>query len=568
MIHLIIYLAEASICLSLLYLCYVLFINHDTFYKLKRYFLMFSLAASIIIPQLPASHLSKEFEQKILPVNTVSVDNSSYIDTFTNVVFGNNPVRLEVISKSPYSNLFTVLFLLIYLAGITILLFRFANNLYQILRLVRLNNKEPYGRFTIVHHHDDLPTFSFLRYIFVNSNNLDSADLNVVLQHEETHIRQWHSADIIFIELCKIAFWFNPVIWIMKRSIIKVHECQADGYLINHKNHNVLSYQTLLLKQYLSNINIELAHPFNYSLIKFRIKMMTKTKSGKWAKMKILFALPIVIFSLLAFTNANTRLAKQEFAAIIDSKKLWEPEPNGMAFIPAGSFVLKRTDGSTTKEFKVSIDPFWINQTEVTVKQYNEYLLSVKKDSAALFYETALPNSGKAPFKDYFVNKQYSDFPAVGVSLQQAVNFCRWMTNKENQKLKSKGKPPVYDFRIPSEAEWVYASFGGINPEKIPVPEKTELSKVSANKPNDWGLFNMNSNVSEWTYTSFDPGEYMIILQNPPDQNMGNVIVRGENYKKALINDKLVLDGSDSFEYVGFRYVRTYMGPNYGKNKK
>jgi beta-lactamase regulating signal transducer with metallopeptidase domain len=566
MIHLFVYLIEANLCLTLMYLCYIIFINNDTFYNLKRYFLLLSLAAAIIIPQLPATHLSRVVEQKILSSSNSTGISLGYHDTFTNIIFGSIPVQPETVTKSPYLNSFIVFLFIIYLIGIFVLIFRFSQNISHILRLIRLNNREPYGKITIIHHNDNYPTFSFLRYIFLNSNNLDSSDLNIVLQHEETHIRLGHSFDIFFIEFCKMVFWFNPVIRIIKKSIIKVHECQVDGYLIEQKNHNILNYQSLLLKQYLSNINIELAHPFNYSLINFRIKMMTKTKSGQHAKIKVLFALPVVIFSLLAFSNANTRLAKQEFTAVIESRKLWEPEPNGMCFIPAGSFVLKRTDGSTTKEFAITIDAFWMNQTEVSVQQYNEYLKSVKADSTSVFYEAAIPDYGKAPFPDYFVKKNYRDFPVVGVSMRQAVDFCNWLTNKENQKLKSKGKPPVQNFRVPSEVEWVYASFGGKKPEEIPAPKITGLTKVTANKPNDWGLYNMNCNVSEWTYTSFDPAKYMISIMNPPDPDMSGIIVRGENYKEALLDDKLILDGSNSYDYVGFRYVRTYLGQKYGKN--
>jgi formylglycine-generating enzyme required for sulfatase activity len=566
MIHLFIYLFEASICLALFYMCYVLLINNDTFYTLKRYYLLVSLAVSIIIPQLPANHLSEEFEQTILPTNVSFEGQTGYKDTFRDVVFGNIPVQPDVLGKTPLINVITIFLLIIYATGIIIFSLRLINNLSQILRLIRINNKEPYGNLTIVHHHDNYPTFSFLKYIFLNSNNLDSNDMDIILQHEETHIRQGHSYDILFTELCRIAFWFNPVVWFIKKALIKVHECQADIYLIDHKKHSTLDYEVLLLKQYLSNINIELAHPFNYSLVKFRIKMMSKTKSGQWSKLKVIFALPVVIICLLAFSNANTRLAKQEFTATIDSEKLWEPEPNGMAFIPAGSFILKRTNGSTTKEFNVTIDPFWMNQTEVSVRQYNDYLKSVKEDSTSQFYETVLPDLSKAPFNDYFVNKKFLDFPAVGISLRQAENFCKWLTNKENQKLKNKGKPPVQNYRIPFEVEWVYASFGGLNPERISAPEIKELSKVSVNKPNEWGLYNMFSNVSEWTDTSFDPARYMEALQNQPGQNMDNIIVRGENYKEALINNKLILNGSGSYDFVGFRYVRSYLGPRYGKN--
>lgn len=566
MIHLFVYLIETSFCLISLYLCYILLINNDTFYKLKRYYLLLSLLISIIIPQLPSVPFSKGFEQKISFFATDNKDYSNYKDTFEKVVFGNTPVQPEDISTTyDLYALFVILFA-VYILGIIFMLFRLTNNIFQVLKLVGRNNKEPFGRYTIVHHDDDYPTFSFLRYIFLNSSNLSNDDLRTVLLHEETHINQWHSIDIIFVEICKMILWFNPVIWFIKRSLIKVHECQADGYIIDKREHDLLGYQELLLKQYLSNINIELAHPFNYSLIKFRLKMMTKTKSGQWAKLKIIFALPVIIFSLLAFANANTRLSKQEFAELVNSDKLWEPEPDRMAFIPAGSFVMKRTDGNTTKDFNVTIDPFWMNQTEVSVKEYLGYTESVRKDSSKLSYESALPDGDKAPFNDYYSNKKYSDFPVVGISLQQAQNFCKWKTRIENQKLKAKGKPPVLDYRIPTEVEWVYASTGGKNQGEIPIPKTTELSKISVNKPNDWGLYNMSGNVSEWTNTSFDPEKYMAVLQNPPTSQVDKIIARGNNYRNSAVNGKLILNGADSYEYVGFRYVRSYLGQKYGKN--
>jgi formylglycine-generating enzyme required for sulfatase activity/beta-lactamase regulating signal transducer with metallopeptidase domain len=566
MIHLFIYLIEASICLLLLYLCYVLLINNDTFYRIKRVYLIFSVLISIAIPQLPSIKESKEVKQIFTIFNQNENAYSNYKDAFENVVFGNIPEKPVNVDSSYDKYPFLLLLLIMYLLGIVMLVFRLIININQLLRLVRSNNIEPYGKYIIVHHNDDYPTFSFLRYIFLNSTNLDSNDMSIVLKHEEAHIRSWHTADMIFIELCKIVFWFNPVIWIFKRSLIKVHECEVDDYLIESRKEDVLNYQSLLLRQYLSNINIELAHPFNYSLVKFRIKMMTKNKSRAIAKFKIILALPVVIISLLAFSNANISLSKQEFTELVNSEKLWEPEPNGMAFIPAGSFVLKRSDGNTTKEFTVTIDAFWMNQAEVSVKQYFDYLKSVKKDSSELFYQTALPDVGKAPFKDYFSDKKYSDFPVVGVSFNQAKNFCKWLTTVENQKLKSKGKPPVQNFRIPSEVEWVYASFGSKDPVVPSIPKSTELSKVSANKPNDWGLYNMFSNVSEWTNTSFDPGKYMTAVQNYPTSDFEKIIVRGNNFKESLINDKLILNGADSYDFIGFRYVRSYLGSKYGKN--
>ena len=218
MIHLFIYLIESSICLILMYLCYILLINNDTFYGLKRYYLLISLVISIVIPQLPSIQFSKEFEQKIASFTPDNNDYSNYKDTIEKVVFGNTAVQPNDISSKYDLNSFFIILFAVYVTGIIFMLFRLTNNIFQVLVLVGRNNKEPFGKYTIVHHNDDYPTFSFLRYIFLNSSNLNSDDMKVILQHEETHINQGHSIDIIFIELCRIIFWFNPLILVVKKT--------------------------------------------------------------------------------------------------------------------------------------------------------------------------------------------------------------------------------------------------------------------------------------------------------------------------------------------------------------
>lgn len=560
MIHLFSYLIEASICLSLFYLVYILLINGDTFYRLKRYYLLFTVAVSLLIPQLPSFQPSKGICLKTELSDTKSTNLSGYNDSFEKLVVGNFPVRVNTADSRDNQENYLIMFLTLYIVGILFLLYRFIININQILKIAKNNSKESYGKYTIVNHNVDSPTFSFLKFIILNNNNLNSNDRKTVLKHEEAHIDQGHSFDILFIELCKMILWFNPVIWWVKQSLLKVHECQADDYMIQNREEDITNYQSLLLKQYLGKINIELVHPFNNSLIKFRINMMTKNRSGQWAKLKLIFVIPVIILCFSAFTNVNTR-----FSATGTSKKLHEPEPYGMAFIPSGSFVLKRTDGTNTKSFNVTIEAFWMSQTELSVKEYFEYTESVKMDSVKQVYEKALPDKSKIPFADYYSNEKYSEFPVLGISLQQAIDFCNWKTRIENQKLKNKGKPPVLDFRIPTEVEWVYSSFGGMSPDKIKKPEIKGMVKPSKSEPNEWGLYNMFDNASEWTYTSFDPENYITEFQNYPLTSINNIIVEGNNYKNSMVNDKAVLNGTESYDYVGFRYVRTYLGSNYGK---
>ncbi|MBN1182009.1 MAG: SUMF1/EgtB/PvdO family nonheme iron enzyme [Bacteroidales bacterium] len=557
MTHFLIYTFEVSICIASFYAVFLLFFNNDTFYKLKRYYLLFTVFTSLLIPQIRSDQTILNYKRSVIKQDAESIDISKYNDTFTIVMFGKIPEQINTGQKSksfPYILIFSI----IYFFGLLVILFKLINNINEIILLARKHKKTAYKNYWLVELPENYPSFSFFKYIFINTRNLNNEDREDIILHEELHVKQRHSMDIILIELMKVLFWFNPAIWYLKKSLIKTHECLADEYVLKKESDKTTNYQSLLLKQYLSNINIELAHPFNYSLIKFRIKMMTKNKSKWWARYKLIFALPVLTLAFVAFTNA--RKSSKSLGNSID----FDPQPWGMVFIPQGELLLSRTDGTTTKEISVSFDAFWMRETEVTVGEYNKYLESVKKDSIKQVYEAALPDNDKAPFNGYFVNETYENYPIVGISFIQAQNYCKWMTNKENQKLKNEGKSPGFDFRIPYEVEWTWASFGGINQEDIVKPIIPELMEIKRGKDikndiNDFGLIFMFSNVSEWTYTAFDNDKYLTDANNDPQSENDMIVVLGNNYKNNNPK-KLTLDGSKGYDYVGFRYVRTYKG--------
>lgn len=204
---------------------------------------------------------------------------------------------------------------------------------------------------------------------------------------------------------------------------------------------------------------------------------------------------------------------------------------------------------------------------------------------------------------DYFWHDAYSEYPVVGVSWQQAKAFCNWRTKKKNDFQKDKGKQPVNQFRLPTEAEWEYAARGGIEggtypwggpyimgdrgcflanfkPSRGDYAADLALYTVEAKSydPNDYNLYNMAGNVSEWTNSSYDPGTYdYVSTMNPNtyDDNNKRKVIRGGSWKdvayflQVSTRDYEYKDSARS--YIGFRTVQDYMGtdatPDKAKNR-
>jgi gliding motility-associated lipoprotein GldK len=199
---------------------------------------------------------------------------------------------------------------------------------------------------------------------------------------------------------------------------------------------------------------------------------------------------------------------------------------------------------------------------------------------------------------DYFWHDAYTTYPVVGVSWAQAKAFCDWRGLLKNATRK-KGQSDVNGFRLPSEAEWEYAARGGLNGATYPWGNnytKNDRGCFMANfkplrgdyaadqalytveadtyEPNNFNLYNMAGNVSEWTGTSYEANayEYMSTM-NPSVSDKKNMrkVVRGGSWKDVAFflhvssRDYEYADSARS--YVGFRTVQDYMGKDVTQTK-
>ena len=199
---------------------------------------------------------------------------------------------------------------------------------------------------------------------------------------------------------------------------------------------------------------------------------------------------------------------------------------------------------------------------------------------------------------DYFWHDAYGDYPVVGVTWKQAKAFCQWRTLYHNAYRKSKGKHYVNSYRLPSEAEWEYAARGGLQGATYPwggpyakndrgcfmanfkplrgdyaADQALYTVEVDAYDPNDFNLYNMAGNVSEWVQGSYDAGSYEYMASfNPNVNNPENTrkVVRGGSWKDVAyflqVSSRDYEYADSARSYIGFRTVQDYMGTEVTKN--
>jgi hypothetical protein len=153
--------------------------------------------------------------------------------------------------------------------------------------------------------------FSFLDIIFINQEPSIDANLRRILAHEQVHIRQQHTLDVLLMEIVLSLQWFNPFVWRYKKALQETHEYLADSGVIA-QGFSSVKYQALMFEQHVGASLFEFGNNFKKSQIKRRIMMLSRIKSPKAAKLKLLLALPLAIVLVLIF--AEPRVADRTSA--------------------------------------------------------------------------------------------------------------------------------------------------------------------------------------------------------------------------------------------------------------
>lgn len=347
--------------------------------------------------------------------------------------------------------------------------------------------------------------------------------------------------------------------------------------------------------------------------------------------------IPIVLLGLGACSSNDDYISGDLEGPVTPRVGWEQSVPYGMVVCPSGTFHMGQADQNvpaTQVNFnkQVTIGGFYMDETEITnneYRQFMEFLLkpnlypeweethawldsTVKLEGDQYVMDEIYPDTtvwmndfshhyGDPMMEYYYFHTAFDDYPVVGVDWYAARIFCDWRTKYMNEyrtKISGYNLFANPNFRLPSEAEWEYAGRGGRDMVKYPwggpylrnakgcmlanlKPGRGNYyddgfmytAPVGSYFANDFGLYDMSGNVSEWCEDDYYEGYMPTVWDLNPkyvdsEGKEKRKVIRGGSWKDIPFYLQL---GSRNYEYadsatsyVGFRCVMTYLGRSSG----
>jgi bla regulator protein BlaR1 len=358
-----VYIIKSIICSGILLMFYQLLLKREKMHHFNRFYLIGSIAFSLLVPlmsiELPEQQVIQE----------------SFLPEFQNakpsVLSEQKPDRIPVESAAKNFDPKGVIIAAYALISL-VLLIRFAKNISIIFRKKSGMPVLDYHQAKLVLVPEDVVTYTFLKYIFVNEKAFRNGQVETeILTHELAHVKQKHTLDILFIELVNIVFWINPVLLFYRNAIRLNHEFLADNAVLNQFQ-NVKSYQLLLLDKVLHTRQISLTSSFNYSITKNRLEMMKTTRNLNRQMIKLfsiclLLAGAVLVFSEKTYSQTKSDSKDKKQVKAVPTKVMPDINSTGSGLSPeelagfnqtlkANSTTVKTPKGATYLKPELSVE--------------------------------------------------------------------------------------------------------------------------------------------------------------------------------------------------------------------
>ncbi len=293
------YILKTTACLFIFWAFYQLVLEKEKMALFNRFYLLGSFLLSLLIPFIT------------IDLDSVATNNGAQLVEFLNHQM--TPIAQMSVSWNGQE-----LFFWLYGSITLLFLIRFIRHIRHF--LIKTNKgkmlKKECGYLVLM----PIPIIphAFFQYVFVNEQDYKDGKIDAaLLLHEFTHVKQWHSLDLLLIELAGVFFWFNPMIYAYKKAIRLNHEFLADEAALKEYK-DIANYQNLLLSLTSAHaITTHLfANSFDYAITKKRLKMMGQKTTASRSLFKgglaiLLTVLPLFIFSSKVYCKLPYVLDKE-----------------------------------------------------------------------------------------------------------------------------------------------------------------------------------------------------------------------------------------------------------------
>ncbi|NDW18010.1 M56 family peptidase [Dysgonomonas sp. 216] len=283
----ILYVLKVNMAIMLVYGFYYIFLRKDTFFNLKRAYFLGGITISLVYPfvifDLPSSYSPSEIVQALVYQITLS------------------PV--EVVHNQQASQLFGVrqiISMVLLLVSVVLLIRLIIQCLSIIYLVIKYNNRRQI--ISEVEFFDlndrEIAPFSFFKWIFINKEKHEPTELEEIVLHEKVHARQYHSMDVLICEMLCVLFWWNPMVWMLRKDLRLNLEYVVDNNILLN-GIDAKQYQYHLVKLSFGK-NTAVVNNFNVSQLKKRITMMNKERTIRSGVAKYIFVFPAVFLLITA----------------------------------------------------------------------------------------------------------------------------------------------------------------------------------------------------------------------------------------------------------------------------
>ncbi len=386
-----IYFLKANGLLITFFLAYYFLLRKETFFNKNRWFLIFGLLASVILPLITFT--------KMVWVDPTPIVYETISNDFVPYIIENKAVEEAIDWNS--------ILIYVYFGISIILVLRFLIEVLSFFRIVSFGKRIKTKEAILIDNSANENPFSFFKHIVFNSQMFSEEELQHIIIHENIHVKEKHSIDVLISKLFCAFFWINPIMWLYQKEMLQNLEYIADDKASTIAQDKI-NYQKTLLKVVTNQHQLSITNQFYQSLIKKRIVMLNTNPSHQKNSWKYALILPALSAFILLFQIETVAQVKQQ----VTEETNYEVSSNYSSIL---------TKNTTDEELKELEKTFSDENQKLSISKVkrnkNGEIIAIKLTfDSGKTYNQILERKSSEPIKDIkiYVNSDNNDTISFG----------------------------------------------------------------------------------------------------------------------------------------------------------